>query len=168
MPDPQGNAAAETSAAAETRADPSPRLDILVFAAFFCMGLFVYEVGRNRQAAQLHVQEIEDAEEQLKVLVESSPAAILTTDATGCVLACNQAANLLFLIPEGETLLGRPIGGYIQLRPKDGWEAALSLLKDEKRPFAQRFAVIRLLRFQHGWKPDDSRERVMQGMGVKP
>ena len=55
--------------------------DILVFAAFFCMGLFVYESARNRRIALLHMEEIEsevqarrEAEEQLKILVESGPA----------------------------------------------------------------------------------------------
>src|SRR5579863_2516648 len=50
--------------------------DILIFAAFFCMGLFVYEVVRSRQATLHHTLEMEreararsDAEEQLKVLV---------------------------------------------------------------------------------------------------
>src|SRR5487761_143805 len=67
--------------------------DVLIFAAFFCAGLFVYEVVRSRQLALQHVQRIEDesqarreAEEQLKVLVESSPAAIFTTNAEGRVL----------------------------------------------------------------------------------
>jgi hypothetical protein len=58
------------------------------------------------------------------------------------------------------------LGGYIQLRPKEGWEAALSILKDEKRPFALRFAVVRTLRFYHTWKPEEARERVMQGMAA--
>ena len=53
---------------------PGPGIprDILVFAAFLGMGLFVYEVSRNRRAAHEHTQEIEneiearrDAEEQL-------------------------------------------------------------------------------------------------------
>src|SRR5262249_21619404 len=39
----------------------------------------------------------------------------LSTDAVGGVLACNKAANLLFLIPANETLLGRSIGRYIPL-----------------------------------------------------
>src|SRR5271170_2614508 len=50
--------------------------DILIFAAFFGMGLFVYELVRSRQAALQHVHEIEaeiearkEAEEQLEVLV---------------------------------------------------------------------------------------------------
>src|SRR6204780_4403689 len=54
--------------------------DILIFAAFLGMGLFVYEVVRSRQAALRHLQQIEAesearraAEEQLKVLVDSSP-----------------------------------------------------------------------------------------------
>ena len=33
--------------------------DILIFAAFFCMGLFVYEVVRSRQTALQHTLEIE-------------------------------------------------------------------------------------------------------------
>src|SRR5271156_6368762 len=70
--------------------------DILIFAAFLGMGLFVYEVVRSRQAALQHLQQIEneiearrEAEEQLKVLVESSPAAIFTTNSEGCVLLAN-------------------------------------------------------------------------------
>src|ERR1700686_2425001 len=50
--------------------------DILIFAAFVCMGLFVYEAGRSRQLAMLHLEGIEreaearkEAEEQLKFLV---------------------------------------------------------------------------------------------------
>ncbi len=54
-----------------------------------------------------------EAEEQLRVLAESSPAAILTVDAGGAVLAANQAANGLFSIPEGQTLRGRAIGDYL-------------------------------------------------------
>ncbi|MES1257772.1 MAG: hypothetical protein ABUS51_05060, partial [Acidobacteriota bacterium] len=59
--------------------------DILIFAAFLCMGLFVFEAGRSRQLALRHLEDIEreararaEAEEQLKVLVESSPAAVFT------------------------------------------------------------------------------------------
>jgi hypothetical protein len=58
------------------------------------------------------------------------------------------------------------LGGYIQLRPKDGWDLALSILKDEKRPFALRFAVVRTLRFYHTWKPEETQKLVMQGMAT--
>jgi len=93
--------------------------DILVFAAFLGMGLFVYEVVRSRQAALRHLQQIESesearrvAEEQLKVLVDSSPVAIFTADSHGCVLQANDAAHRLFALAPG-TLPGRPIRQYL-------------------------------------------------------
>ena len=93
--------------------------DILYFAAFFCMGLFVYEAGRSRRVALQHLQQIEgeivarrDAEEQLKVLVESSPAAIFTADSEGVVLLANDAAHRLFGLPKGE-FVGRLIRDYL-------------------------------------------------------
>ncbi len=93
--------------------------DILIFAAFFCMGLFVFEVVRSRQIALLHTEQIEreigargDAEEQLKVLVESSPAAVFTTNSEGVVLLANEAAHRLFVVPAG-TLPGRSIHEFL-------------------------------------------------------
>jgi two-component system, LuxR family, sensor kinase FixL len=93
--------------------------DILIFAAFFCMGLFVYEVLRSRQTALQHTLEIErevrarsEAEEQLKVLVESSPAAVFTTNSEGTVLLANEAAHRLFAIPPG-TLPSRSIHEFL-------------------------------------------------------
>jgi PAS domain S-box-containing protein len=93
--------------------------DILVFFAFLGMGLFVYEVVRSRQAALRHLKQIEDesearraAEEQLKVLVNSSPVAIFTADAEGRVLQANGAAHRLFALPEG-SLPGRSIRDYL-------------------------------------------------------
>jgi PAS domain S-box-containing protein len=93
--------------------------DILIFAAFFGMGLFVYELMRSRQAALQHVQQIEaeiearkEAEEQLEVLVESSPAAIFTLDSSGRVLLANDAAHRLLALPAG-SLPGRSIRQYL-------------------------------------------------------
>ncbi len=93
--------------------------DILIFAAFLGMGLFVYELVRSRQAALLHVDQIEsevkarrDAEEQLEVLVESSPAAIFTTNSEGCVLLANDAAHRLLALEPG-TLSGKSIRKYL-------------------------------------------------------
>jgi two-component system sensor kinase FixL len=93
--------------------------DILIFAAFFCMGLFVFEVVRSRQTALQHTQEIEreisargEAEEQLKILVESSPAAVFTTTAEGIVLLANEAAHRLFVVPPG-SLPGRSIHEFL-------------------------------------------------------
>ena len=56
-----------------------------------------------------------EAEDQLKVLVENSPAAILTLDGAGCFLAANSAANSLFAFPDGQSLHGHSIGDYLPL-----------------------------------------------------
>lgn len=92
--------------------------DVLYFAAFFCVGLFVFEVNRNRQVVIEHLHEIEsqrdariEAEEQLKVLIESSPAAIITADSDGYILMANQAAHRMLSLESG-TLPGRSIHRY--------------------------------------------------------
>ena len=94
----------------------APR-DILYFSAFLCTGLFVCEMNRSRRIAIEHLREIErqrdarrDAEEQLKVLIESSPAAIITADATGCILMANEAAHRMLTMPGA--LAGRRIHDY--------------------------------------------------------
>lgn len=92
--------------------------DILYFFAFLCTGLFVCEINRSRRRAieNLHEIEIErdarrDAEEQLKALIESSPAAIITADSAGCILMANEAAHrMLALRPD--TLHGQLIHSY--------------------------------------------------------
>jgi two-component system sensor kinase FixL len=93
--------------------------DLLYLSAFCGLGLFTHEVVAARRAAITHVDELEgenrarrDAEEQLKILVESSPIAILTTDANGSVLLANDAANRLFELSPNE-LHGRPITPYL-------------------------------------------------------
>jgi two-component system sensor kinase FixL len=93
--------------------------DILIFAAFFCTGLFVNAIVNSRLLALQHLDRIEkeidarrEAEEQMKVLIESSPAAILTTNSDGCVLLANDAAHRLFGVPPG-TLAGQSIRDYL-------------------------------------------------------
>lgn len=95
----------------------APR-DVLYFAAFFCVGLFVCEVNRNRQIVMAHLHEIErqrdarrEAEEQLEVLIESSSAAIITADPDGYVLMANEAAHRMLML-ESASLPGRSIHRY--------------------------------------------------------
>jgi two-component system, LuxR family, sensor kinase FixL len=92
--------------------------DVLYFTAFFCVGLFVYEINRNRRVAIRHLHEIEmqrdarrDVEEQLHVLIESSPAAVITADAEGCILMANDAAHRMLALKPA-TLPGRSIHLY--------------------------------------------------------
>lgn len=93
--------------------------DILYFIAFLGAGLFVREVNRNRRVIIEHVEEIErqnearrSAEEQLRILVETSPAAIVVADVSGTVLMANKAAHHMLAVPAGE-LPGRIIHHYL-------------------------------------------------------
>ena len=82
--------------------------DVLYFMAFFSIGVFVYEVNRSRQVILRQLEEIEsqsdarkEAEEQLRILIESSPVSIVTTDADGCVLMANEAAHRMLGLQPG-------------------------------------------------------------------
>jgi PAS domain S-box-containing protein len=93
--------------------------DIFMFAAFFGTGLFAHESAKNRKLSTEHVREVEqeallrrDAEHQLKALIESSPAAILTVDSAGRILMANQAAHRLLGF-EPESLPGEPIKDFL-------------------------------------------------------
>jgi hypothetical protein len=58
------------------------------------------------------------------------------------------------------------LGGYISLRPAEGWDLAVAILADQKRSFAERLAVSRTLRFYHGWKPAESRPQVLRALAA--
>src|SRR5271156_1010742 len=92
---------------------------VMASAGFVATGLFVSEIIRNRQAALQHLNELEtqiglrkDVEEQLQVLVESSPVAIVTIDSTGSVLLANEASQTL-LSPGSASIVGQPIGEFL-------------------------------------------------------
>ncbi len=94
----------------------------LVFssAGFIGTGLFISELIRNRRAAvRKHLDELGDqmklrreAEEQLQILVESSPAAIVTIDLSGKILLANEAAQQL-LAPGARSLQAQAISAYL-------------------------------------------------------
>jgi len=93
----------------------------LIFSStgFIGTGLLVSQLIRNRRIVLKHVAELEnevnlrhDAEEQLQILVESSPAAIVTIDATGTILLANQAAQQL-LASNAPPLRGQKIISYL-------------------------------------------------------
>ena len=111
---------------------PSSRAEAIlrfVFAllSYFASGLFVTALVRNRKLVEEHLAETrrhltkiqieqelrQEAEEQLRALVAGSPAAIMTLDSKGIVLAANDAASSLFAIPSGQSLLGRPIVNHL-------------------------------------------------------
>ena len=104
---------------------PSPYIEMLlrfIFAliAYSACGLIVAELIRNRQAAIGHLEKIrreqalrKEAEEQLKTLAESSPAAIVTLRGDGIVIAANHAASQIFALADNQALIGRSIVGYL-------------------------------------------------------
>lgn len=87
--------------------DPSDALIRFGFEALALAGcgLFVAELIRNRKLTQ-------EAEERLRVLVETSPAAIVTIDERGFIERANDAAAEL-VVPPGGTLIGQPIAAFL-------------------------------------------------------
>lgn len=97
--------------------------------SYFVSGLFVTALIRQRKLVAGHLTETQqhlsrirsetelrrEAEEQLRELVARSPAAILTMDGKGTVLAANAAADEVFALPEGQAMIGREIVRYIPL-----------------------------------------------------
>lgn len=95
-----------------------PRL-VFSWLGFSGTGLFLHELLRNRRMVLAHLEEVEEqsrqrreAEEQLQVLVDSSPAAILTVGSSGEILLVNKAAEELFN-SENQGLRGQPIADYV-------------------------------------------------------
>ncbi|MGB8888667.1 MAG: PAS domain S-box protein [Candidatus Korobacteraceae bacterium] len=92
-------------------ADAIPRL-LLSSAGFVGTGLLICELLRNRRIVLKHLQEVEnqvqlrrEAEEQVRALVDSGPAAIITLDSEGIIVLANEAAEHL-LTPVGHGLPG--------------------------------------------------------------
>jgi two-component system sensor kinase FixL len=78
-------------------------------------GLFISEVLRNRRFRLA-------SQERLRVLVETSPAAIVTVDAHGFIELANQAAAEL-LGPRDGQLIGQPIAAFLpELHHALRWE----------------------------------------------
>ena len=93
--------------------------DVLYFSAFAGAAFFVHGMLRNRRAAAEQMRLLEatmaarqDAEEQLRVLVEHSPVAVFTADADGAVLLANEAADRLFALERGG-LAGKSFGRFL-------------------------------------------------------
>ncbi|HXW55985.1 MAG TPA: ATP-binding protein [Candidatus Cybelea sp.] len=92
---------------------------LMASAGFIGTGLFVSEIIRSRQMVLEHVNEVEtqsklrqEAEDELRILVDSSPAAIVTIDISGKILLANEAAQNL-LVPEDGFLIGQSITEFL-------------------------------------------------------
>jgi hypothetical protein len=58
------------------------------------------------------------------------------------------------------------LSGYINLKPREGWDLAAALLADAKKPLTERFAVARTLRFYHAWKAAETQKEVLRCLAV--
>lgn len=87
--------------------DPSDsriRLGFEALALCGC-GLLISEVLRNRRLSM-------EAQERMRILVETSPAAIVIVDEKGFIELANRAAADLLGPPDGQ-LIGQPIAAYL-------------------------------------------------------
>jgi len=89
------------------------------FLSFGVLGLLLGEIVRNRRMQLGHVRDLrseiarrQEAERQIRMLIESSPAAIITADAGGRIELANQAAHEILEVDRGE-LIGRPLGDFL-------------------------------------------------------
>ena len=97
-------------------ADANIRLGFETLALCGC-GLLTFEVVRNKRLSL-------EAQERMRVLVETSPAAIVTVDERGFIELANQAANEL-MVPHDGRLVGQPVAAFLPelhhaLRPEGG------------------------------------------------
>lgn len=91
---------------------------LMATIAYSGAGLLVVEMSNNRRRLVAHYASLDleqrlrrKAEEQLRTLVQSSPAAILTLDAGARVVAANRAAHEMFGVETGE-MNGESIAPY--------------------------------------------------------
>jgi len=96
--------------------DANIRLGFEALALCGC-GLLTSEVLRNRRLSM-------EAQERMRVLVETSPAAIVTVDQRGFIELANHAAAEL-MAPRNGDLIGQPIAAFLPelhhaLRPEEG------------------------------------------------
>ncbi len=50
------------------------------------------------------------------------------------------------------------LGGYIAMRPKEGWKLVQGILADAQPNFLKKLAALRAVRFYMGWQPAQSKE----------
>jgi len=131
-------------------ADANIRFGFEALALCGC-GLLTTEVVRNRRLSL-------EAEERMRALVETSPAAIVTVDERGFIELANQAA-LELLAPSNGGLLGQPIAAFLPelhhaLRPEEGPQFRTSMQCRGHRGNRETFlAEVWFSTYKEGTKP---------------
>ena len=93
----------------------------VVTAGFVMTGFFVSELNQRRRLLAEHLKEREtqmqlrlEAERQVRILIETSPLAILTLDPSGCVVLANESARELLGF-DGDSLQGVAVEPYLPI-----------------------------------------------------
>ena len=94
---------------------------VVATAGFAMTGFFVGQLNQRRRLLAAHLTELEkqillrqEAEQQLRILIETSPLAILTLDASGCVALANESARDLLGFEEDQ-LQGANVQPYLPI-----------------------------------------------------
>lgn len=131
-------------------ADANIRLGFETLALCGC-GLLTFEVVRNKRLSL-------EAQERIRVLVETSPAAIVTVDERGFIELANQAANEL-MIPHDGKLVGQPVAAFLPelhhaLRPEGGPQFRTSMQCRGHRGDGESFlAEVWFSTYKEGTRP---------------
>jgi two-component system sensor kinase FixL len=133
--------------------DPSGQSVRLAFEslALAGCGLFVAESVRNRQLTL-------DSDERLRILVETSPAAIITINERGFIEVANRAATEL-IAPRDGHLIGHPIAAFLPelhfaLRREEGPQFRASMQCNGHRDNGENFlADVWFSTYKEGQSP---------------
>jgi PAS domain S-box-containing protein len=88
----------------------------LVAATGFAMtGFFVSELNQRRRLLAAHLKEREENEQRMRVLIETSPLAILILDGEGRVTLANQSASQLLGFDSSAPLQGQAVSPYLPI-----------------------------------------------------
>jgi two-component system, LuxR family, sensor kinase FixL len=87
---------------------------LVVSIGFVMTGFFVSELNQRRRLLAQHLREREEDEQRVRVLIETSPLAILTLDPAGRIVLANQSARQLLAFEDG-ALQGQEVAPYLPL-----------------------------------------------------
>ncbi len=105
--------------AGEWWTEPVITRNLVIFGTFLVSGLFVSEVALNRRLIAQHISEVHEqvelrrrAEEELRVVVDTSPAPIFIVDGAGEIVEANASAHQLLALDSG-SLLGMNLADFL-------------------------------------------------------
>ena len=87
---------------------------LVVSTGFAMTGFFISQLSERRRLLAAHLKEREEAEQQVRILIETSPLAILTLDRAGLVQLANESARTLLGFDD-RPLQGEKVEQYLPI-----------------------------------------------------